>query len=211
VNRLRRASDPVVFSTTNEPNRHRLAAWQDFMCANILCVRVLADVKRGFEAEAAMLDFGHLSLTRYRIDPQMMARDVDQSCDGDVGVTFSLVESGQIIAERGGRSVRLMPRQGILQPANASTLFRFVEPTVFWGIKLQHDADFESINIARCLARENRAVSGPPVDIILGYCDLVAHASGAARQRARDAVVEAILHLIAANAPSGPPVRLPSA
>jgi len=174
----------------------RMAQWTDFMRQRILGVSILADTKETFSAEARLIDLGDVSITRYELSPQVMVRNGRAIDDGDSGFTFSLVESGKILAKRNGTIEPVQPMSALMLPAGANSAFHFPEHTVFWGIKLRGEALSHFRDYPHRMPPTGTMLAGRSVAMILAYCQLIEQSPAKARPEAHAIISAHILDFI---------------
>jgi hypothetical protein len=150
----------------------RLHGWEQFLQSRILGVQILADAKRSFLSEARISDFGALSVTRYEVTPQTMARTSRMVTDGDGAYCMTIVESGSIVARRDGGGVMLHPGEALVLSAAKASAFHMIEPTVFWGVKLV-DPERLPFEMLRRRSRDMEIHAGRDIEILTAYCQLI--------------------------------------
>jgi hypothetical protein len=166
------AARDLHFSNGDLPLSDKWQSWQRFMREQILGVTILSGVTPGSSSAADMRSYGPVSITRYDLEPQIMARDPVRLADKDGGYCLSIVESGRLIAQRGSQRVTLQAGQAVLLPASTASRFHFVERSVFWGIKI---GEFAGPVTKACetLSENLLLMDGPLVDVAISYCKLV--------------------------------------
>ncbi len=150
----------------------RLRGWQEFLQRRILGLQVFSDAKTEFHSEARMGDFGALSITRYALSPQTMARTSRLIGDGDHGYCITLMESGTMVARKNASSVRINPGQAVVISAACASALQIVEPSVLWGVKLADPERLPSTLLDRC-TRDLRVFGGMDIEILMSYCQLI--------------------------------------
>jgi hypothetical protein len=170
----------AILEADHGPLPRRIADWQSFLSRHVLGLHVFADAGLRFASSARIGDFGALSITRYEVTPQTMARTGRLTQDGDRGFSFTVVESGSIIARRDRRATAIKPGQAVILPAGSSSTFHIIEPSVFWGIKLvdpsetmRADLDEETAGLP--------LFCGKTIDILASYCQLIDQLPSGAR------------------------------
>ncbi len=150
----------------------RRAAWESFLQRRILGVQILADANSAFFASARLGEFGGLSITRYEVGAQTMARTPRLADDGDGAYCLTLLQSGRFLARQGGQTLCVNPGQAVILPAAAASVFQITEPSVFWGVKFV-DASLVAPPVKARAGLGLRQKSGVDVDILLAYCQLI--------------------------------------
>jgi hypothetical protein len=150
----------------------RISAWETFLGRHVLGLHVFADAGIHFASSARMGNFGALSITRYDVTPQTMARTGALTRDGDCGFALTVLETGAIVARRDRRSTAIRPGQAVILPAGSSSTFHIVEPSVFWGVKLVDPSEAMRAE----LVEETTGLhlfSGKTIEILTSYCQLI--------------------------------------
>ena len=169
------------FTTADTNPADRVSVWRDFMNSRILGVNILADQSQNFNSEALLHDFGPIAITRFELMPQVMARGL--YVESENAVCLSIVESGKVIAKRNGSSLALHPGDAVMIPTGSSSSLHFVEPTVFWGIRIQDGLSLPDHARLQEAAAKHSHLSGPTIDVTLAYCKLM-HQTQPGREQA---------------------------